>query len=142
LTIDSRGEDERGARLPELNKGGSMTTIQGFDLKAFKRAIEERDASTQIAMYTEDAEVTLVDRVSSPSAPRVLRGTEEIRGWLEDVCGRDMTHRVTNTVQDGDGVAFTEACRYPDGTAVLCAALLEVKDGRVSRQVGVQAWDE
>jgi ketosteroid isomerase-like protein len=119
-----------------------MTTIQGFDLNAFKQAIEERDASSQIAMYTEDAEVTLVDRVSSPSRPRVLRGKEEIRGWIEDVCGRDMTHRVTNTVQDDGGIAFTEACRYPDGTAVLCAALLEVKDGRVRRQVGVQAWDE
>jgi len=119
-----------------------MTTIQGFDLNTFKQAIEERDASTQIAMYTEHAEVTLVDRVSNPSTPRVLRGKEEIRGWIEDVCGRDMTHRVTNTVQGDDGVAYTEACRYPDGTAVLCAALLEVKDGLVTRQVGVQAWDE
>ncbi len=72
----------------------------------------------------------------------MLRGTQEIRGWLEDVCGRDMTHRITHTVQDDGGVAFTEACRYPDGTAVPCAALLEVRDGRVTRQVGIQAWDE
>jgi ketosteroid isomerase-like protein len=118
-----------------------MTTIQGFDLDTFKQAIEERDASTQLAMYAEDAEVTLVDRLAQPSAPRVLRGRDEIRGWLEDVCGRDMTHRITHTVQDDGGVAYTEACRYPDGTAVLCAALLEVDNGQVTRQVGVQAWD-
>jgi len=119
-----------------------MTTIQGFDLTTFKQAIEERDASTQLAMYSEDAEVTLVDRVASPSAPRVLHGKQEIRGWIEDICGRDMTHRVTHTVQDDGGLAYTEACRYPDGTAVLCAALLEVQDGLVTRQIGVQAWDE
>jgi ketosteroid isomerase-like protein len=119
-----------------------MTTIQRFDLSTFKQAIEERDASTQLAMYAADAEVTVVDRQSQPSTPRVLRGRDEIRGWIEDVCGRDMTHRVTHTVQGDGGVAFTEACRYPDGTAVLCAALLEVDNGLVTRQVGVQAWDE
>ena len=119
-----------------------MTTTQTFDLDTLKQAIEERDASVQLAMYAEDAEVTLVDRVSRPSAPRVLRGTEEIRAWIEDVCGRDMTHRVQHTVQDAGGAAFTEACHYPDGTGVVCATVLEVDDGLVTRQVGVQAWDE
>ena len=41
-----------------------------------------------------------------------------------------------------DAVAFTEACRYPDGTNVLCATVLELADGRIVRQVVVQAWDE
>ena len=119
-----------------------MTTIQKFDLSTFKRAIEERDASGQIAMYAPDAEVTLVDRVSRPSAPRVLKGRGEIQAWIEDVCGRDMTHRVQHTVQDEGGAAFTEACRYPDGTGVVCAAVLEIESGLVVRQIGVQAWDE
>ena len=119
-----------------------MTTTQTFDLSTFKQAIEERDASAQLAMYAEDAEVTLVDRLARPSAPRVLHGREEIRTWIEDVCGRDMTHRIERTVQDDRGVAYTEACRYPDGKGVLCAAVLEIDDGLVSRQVGVQAWDE
>jgi hypothetical protein len=118
------------------------TTTNTFDLSAYKQAIQERDASTQLAMYAEDAEVTLVDSVARPSSPRVIRGREEIRAWIEDVCGRDMTHRVQHSVQDDRGVAFTEACRYPDGTAVLCAAVLEIDGGLVVRQVGVQAWDE
>jgi hypothetical protein len=119
-----------------------MSTIHTFDLSTFKQAIEERDASAQLGMYAEDAEVTLVDRAAQPSAPRVLHGREEIRTWIEDVCGRDMTHRVQHTVQDEGGVAFTEACRYPDGTAVMCATVLEIDNGRVVRQIGVQAWDE
>jgi hypothetical protein len=119
-----------------------MITDAGFDLNVFKRAIEERDASAQLAAYADDAEVTILDRNSQPRAPRVLRGRAEIQAWIEDVCGRDMTHRLQHTVQDGRGVAYTEACRYPDGTGVVCAAVLEIEDGLVTRQLGVQAWDE
>jgi hypothetical protein len=119
-----------------------MTISRTFDLSALKRGIEERDASAQLAMYAEDAEVTLVDRVAQPSAPRVLHGRNEIQTWIEDVCGRDMTHRVQHTVNDGSGAAFTEACRYPDGTGVICATVLEIDNGLVARQIAVQAWDE
>ena len=119
-----------------------MSTTNAFDLDTFKRAIEERDASTQLEMYAEDAEVTLADRITQPGAPRVLRGRDEIRIWINDVCGRDMTHRVQRTVRDDAGAAFTEACRYPDGTNVLCATVLETDGGLIVRQVAVQAWDE
>jgi hypothetical protein len=119
-----------------------MSTTIVFDLDTFKRAIEERDASTQLAMYAEDAEVTLADRVTTPGSPRVLHGRDEIRTWIDDVCGRDMTHRVQQTVRDDAGAAFTEACRYPDGTNVLCATVLETTGGLITRQVGVQAWDD
>jgi hypothetical protein len=119
-----------------------MSTTTAFDLDTFTRALQERDASTQLKMYAEDAQVTLADRITQPSSPRVLRGAGEIQTWIEDVCARDMTHAVGHSVRDDNGVAFTEACSYPDGTNVLCATVLEIKDGLISRQVGVQAWDE
>jgi hypothetical protein len=53
-----------------------------------------------------------------------------------------MTHEVQTPVLGRDAVAFTEACRYPDGTNVLCATVLELAGGRIVRQVAVQAWDE
>lgn len=120
----------------------STTTTPAFDFDEFKRAIEERDSTSQLALYAPDAEVTLIDRIHTPAGPRVLRGREEIRTWLEDMCERDMTHRVDMQVVADRGVAFTEACRYADGTNVLCAAVLELRDDRIVRQVGVQAWDE
>jgi hypothetical protein len=119
-----------------------MSTTTTFDLATFTRAIEERDASTQLAMYADDASVTLADRNAQPGSPRVLQNKGEIATWVEDVCARDMTHKVGHTVSDETGVAFTEACRYPDGTNVLCATVLEIEDGLIARQVGVQAWDE
>jgi hypothetical protein len=120
----------------------STPTTTGFDLAALARAIEERDAAAQIAMYAPDAEVRLVDRVATPGKPRVLRGREEIAAWIEDVCGREMTHRVEQPLVGEGRAAFAEACRYPDGTNVLCTTILEVEDGRIARQVAVQAWDE
>ena len=53
-----------------------------------------------------------------------------------------MTHAVQHAVQDETGAAFTVACRYSDGTNVLCASVFELRDGAISRQTVVQAWDE
>ena len=56
-----------------------MSTITTFDLERFTRAAEERDASTQLAMYGPDATVTIADKVTQPGSPRVLRTREEIK---------------------------------------------------------------
>jgi hypothetical protein len=53
-----------------------------------------------------------------------------------------MTHRILHSVHDEHGAAFTNACRYPDGTNVLCATVLELVDGLIVGQTIVQAWDE
>lgn len=120
-----------------------MSTITtSFDLDAFTRAAEDRDASTQLSMYGPEATVTIVDKVAQPGSPRILRGHEEIGGWLEDMFGREMTHAVKRTVRDESGAAFTEACRYPDGTNVLCATVIALDGGLISDQTVVQVWDE
>ena len=117
-------------------------TTRGFDLGGLARAIEERDAAAQLELFADDAEVTLVDRANPPGSPLVLAGKDAIREWIDDVCSRDMSHHVDVQLVDGDRAAFTEACRYPDGSGVLCAAFIELREGRVVRMTGVQAWDE
>ena len=113
-----------------------------FDLARFCAAAEGRDVQTQLSMYAPGAVVTIADRVNQPGSPQILRGREEIEGWLSDVCGREMTHRVQHSVADASGAAFSEACRYPDGTNVMCATVLTLADGQISDQTVVQAWDE
>jgi ketosteroid isomerase-like protein len=120
----------------------SATTSATFDLDALKRAIEGRDAAAQVALYAPDAEVRLVDRVTTPGRPRVLRGRDEIAGWIEDLTGREMSHRVEREVSGDGRAAFAEACSYPDGTNVLCMTVLDVRDGLIASQVAIQAWDE
>jgi hypothetical protein len=119
-----------------------MSTTTAFDLDRFTRAAEERDAGTQLSMYGPEATVTLVDKVAQPGSPRVLRTRDEIKGWLEEIYGRDMTHAVQHTVHDGTGAAYTVACRYPDGSNVLCATVIKLDGGQISNQTVVQAWDE
>jgi hypothetical protein len=118
------------------------TTTTAFDLARFARAAEERDASTQLSMYAPGATVTIVDRNTQPAAPRVLRTHEEIGTWLQEMYGRDVSHSVAHTVSDATGAAYTQTCRYPDGTDVVCATVLELDGGAIHRQTLVQVWDE
>lgn len=113
-----------------------------FDLARFCAAAERRDAETQVAMYAPEAVITIADRVNQPRSPQVVRGREAIAAMLRDICSRDMTHHVQHSVADADGAAFSESCRYPDGTNVLSATVLKVADGQITDQTIVQAWDE
>jgi nuclear transport factor 2 (NTF2) superfamily protein len=113
-----------------------------LDFGTLRRAIEERDADTLAGFYADDAEIHTVNKNTTPSSPQVLRGKEEISEYLRDVCSREMTHRVENEVLGEERIAFIEACEYPDGTHVLGAETLELRDGKIVRQVNVEAWDE
>ena len=117
-------------------------TTGGLDFEVLRRAIEDRDAETLAGLYADDAEVITVNHNTTPSSPNVLRGKEEIGEYLRDVCSREMTHRVENEVVGEDRIAFQEACEYPDGTRVLGAQTLELRDGKIVRHVNVEAWDE
>jgi hypothetical protein len=119
-----------------------MSTITTFDLARFTRATEERDAATQLSMYGRDATVTIVDKITQPGSPRVLRTRQEITDWLQDTASRDLTHSVKQTVSDDAGAAYTLACRYPDGTNVLCATVIGLGGGQITDQTVVQVWDE
>lgn len=118
-----------------------MSKALGVDAATLRQAIEGRDAALYKSLYADDAEMSIVDRDSPPSRPRVLHNKGEIAAYLDDVCGRAMTHKLEQVLQSGNQMAFIEACQYPDGTRVLCSAMLELKGGKIKRQTGVQAWD-
>jgi hypothetical protein len=117
-------------------------TTTTFDLGQFVHAAEQRDAATQLSMYGPDATVTIVDKITQPGSPRVLRTHEEIKDWLEDVFGREMVHSVQHRVKDETGGAFTMACRYPDGTNVICATVIALGGEQIKDQTVLQVWDE
>jgi ketosteroid isomerase-like protein len=125
-----------------MNTTQMTSTSQSFDAEALRRGIEERDAATLLALYAEEAELRVVDSQDQPSHPKIIRGRAAIGEYFADVCGRDMTHTIERLVVGGDGAAFVQACQYPSGARVMCAAVLDLKDGLIIRQSGVQAWDE
>jgi ketosteroid isomerase-like protein len=113
-----------------------------IDFEVLRRAEEQRDLDAMLDLYADDAEARIVDRNTPPSSPHVLRGKGEIAEYLRDVFGREMSHSIENEVVGEDRVAFNVACEYPDGTRVLAAQNLDVRDGKIVRQVDVVAWDE
>jgi hypothetical protein len=113
----------------------------GVTAAGLKQAVENREAQTLIGFYADNATMQIIDRDHPPSKPMKLVGKTEIARYYEDVCGRAMTHRVDSAVGDANHLAFTQACAYPDGARVFCTAMLDLADGKIVRQVSVQAWD-
>jgi SnoaL-like domain len=126
----------------QMDTSHTTTTSRSFDSEALRRGIEERDATTLLGLYAPDAELQVVDQQHQPSHPLIIAGRAAIGEYFADVCGRDMTHKIERLVVGDSSAAFVQACRYPSGARVLCTAVLDLQDGLITRQAGVQAWDE
>ena len=113
----------------------------GFDTETLRRAIEGQNAQTLLSLYADDAELRIVDRNTQPSHPKVMQGREQISEMLNDVYSRDMTHKLEQCVTQGDQVAFTESCEYPDGVKVLASSMVALRNGKIVDQTLLQEWD-
>jgi ketosteroid isomerase-like protein len=118
------------------------TKINGVTGAAIKHAIEGRDGRALASFYADDAVVRVIDRNNPPSRPREVKGRTAIATFWDDICSRAMTHKVDTSITEGDQLAFTQACAYPDGAKVFCVAILDLKGGKIAHQTVVQAWDE
>jgi hypothetical protein len=118
-----------------------MTTTSTLDVGSLSRAIEARDAAGVSAHYAADATLTILDRDHPPSTPLVHTGSGDIGAYYRDICGRNLEHRVRDAVATADGLAYTQHCRYPDGTAVVCVTVATVHDGKIQTQTAIQVWD-
>jgi ketosteroid isomerase-like protein len=119
----------------------STITSPTFDAAALRRAFAEHDARALLALYADDATIERVDMAHPPSDPRILRGRNEIRADVEDVLSRDLTHEVDAVAVGPDAIGYVLRCTYADGVRVVCASTAQLRDGRIAREVCVQAWD-
>lgn len=118
-----------------MDKSSSVTVSD------LKRAIEGRNSRALSGFYTNDAVLRVIDRDNPPSKPNSIKGKKAISAFFNDVCGRDMTHKVLSGVADKKRIAFIQSCAYPDGKKVYCSTMIELKGGKIARQTVVQAWD-
>ena len=115
--------------------------METITISALRRAIEGRDGKTLAGFYADDAVMQIIDQNNPPSRPFEIKGHDAIANYFDDVCGRAMTHRVESGIAEGNRIAFTQACTYPDGNRVFCSATLELAGGKITRQISIQAWD-
>jgi ketosteroid isomerase-like protein len=119
----------------------STPTTHTFDAGALRRAFAERDVTALADLYTEDAVSERVDAQHPPGDPQILRGRDALVAEAASVLARDMTHEISDVAIGPDAVGYLLRCRYPDGSRVTCAAIGQLRDGRIAREVCVQAWD-
>jgi hypothetical protein len=113
----------------------------GLDFEALRHAIERCDLDLMLGFYTADAELSIVNVDTPQGSPFELSGKAEIAKYLRAVFGQGTSHRVEREVLDKNRVTFREACEYPDGSLVGVATTLELRDGKIVRQVDVVAMD-
>lgn len=116
--------------------GQSTSTID-----ALRKAVETRNSGGMKALYAADATLTVIDRDNPPSRPRTIVGVSAIGSYYDDVCGRDMTHKIEYGLHEGNQLAYLQGCRYPDGTCVMASSTAELGPKGIVRQTTVQAWD-
>ena len=111
----------------------------GLDFEALRHAIERCDLDLMLGFYAEDTELRIVNADSPQGLPFELRGKAEIAKHLRAVFGQKMPHRIEREAVGEEQVTFREACEYPDGSRVWVETTLELRDGKIIRQVDVVA---
>jgi len=114
---------------------------EGVDFEALRHAIEHCDLVAMLIFYAEDAQLSIVNADGPENPPFELCGKAEIAKHLRATFGQETSHRVEREVVGEDRVAFREACEYPDGGRVVIETMLEVRDGKIMRQVDVVGND-
>jgi ketosteroid isomerase-like protein len=119
-----------------------MTTITPstpFDVAALRRAPDSIAALE--AALAEDVEWVEIDQRTPPRTPSVTHGRATVIANIRAAHERGMVSRVSDGFAAGDRAALTVTCTYPTGEQVVCNVLADIRDGRIARWVGVQAWD-
>jgi hypothetical protein len=106
-----------------------------FDLAGFSRAIEERDAQYQLAVYADNAEVQIVDSSNGAEQLRRMHGKAAIRDWVEEMCAPDVTHHVVSPEASEAHVTLVEERLNQDGTKIRYSCTAEVVGGQITREI-------
>lgn len=118
-----------------------MSTSTALTIEALREAA--RVGGARIAEHvTDDVEFVEIDQKTPPAAPSVLRGRAALIEMAEDLERRGIRTEIQDGFLTDDRGAVSVACTYPDGKRVVEHALLTLRDGKIARWDGVQAWDE
>jgi hypothetical protein len=118
-----------------------MVTATKLDLDAIRKGQEDHDVEALMSTYASNAELSVIDANNPPGRPKTLRGKDEIAAFWNDILGRGLTHKVESLFAADDQAACRVVCEYPNGSRVVCSSISDLEDGKIAREVIVQAWD-
>ncbi len=116
-------------------------TSEPFDFGAFRDAFEQRDAARWVDFYADDAEWLELRHFDPPSAPNRIIGKQAIGDFLRHLCTIGLQPAISNEVIAEHRAAFRVDVTFPDGKRVVEHVIVEIEQGKIVRQVDVEAWD-
>ena len=114
---------------------------KGLDFETLRLAIERCDPDLVLGFYADDAQLSIVNAGALRGFPFELCGKAEIAKHLRAAFGPETSHRVEREVIGEELVTFRETCEYPDGSRIVVETTLDVRRGKIVRQVDVVARD-
>lgn len=112
-----------------------------FDFPAFKRAFEAKDADAWLAFFAPGAEWWEYRHDAPPRAPHMMIGLEAIRERLDYVAAADLALTISDAVVGEERAAIAFWVTLADGRRLIEHAILHLEDGKITRQIDVEAWD-
>jgi len=113
----------------------------GFDFAAFKDAFERKDAERWAKFYAEDAEWIEYKSSAPPRDPVRMVGRGRIAEFIASLEKSDIEITLADEVLGRERAAFSVDVTLPDGKRVFEHTIVHIEDGRIVRQVDVEAWD-
>jgi ketosteroid isomerase-like protein len=115
--------------------------VAEFDFWAFKDAFERKDAGRWPEFYAEDAQWIEYKHSAPPSDPVRMLGRKRIAQFISSLEGSDIEIVLSDEVLGRERAAFSVEVSLPDGKRVFEHTIVHIEDGRIARQVDVEAWD-
>jgi ketosteroid isomerase-like protein len=112
-----------------------------FDFSAFKRAFVAQDISAWSEFFDENAEWIEYRHTHPPRAPHRMAGRKQIADFLSRVKASNVLLAIEDEVIGSSRAAFRVWCTLADGRRIVEHVIIEFSEGKITRQVDVEAWD-
>lgn len=112
-----------------------------FDFAAFKRAFVTQDVARWASFFADNAEWIEYKHSHPPHSPRRMVGKAQIEAFLSQVKAGSIVLTIEDEVVGPTRAAFRVWCTLPNGKRIIEHVILHLADGKISRQVDVEAWD-
>jgi hypothetical protein len=114
---------------------------QNFDFAGFKKAFVTQDVPAWAGFFAEDGQWIEYKHAYPPRSPRRMAGRDEITTFLTAVKGSNIKLAIDDEVIGPTCAAFCVWCTLPDGKRIIEHVIIHYANGKITRQVDVEAWD-
>ena len=115
--------------------------LSAFDFAAYRDAVERLDAERWLAFYADDAEWLEYRHANPPRSPNVMRGEAAIGEFVRGIAAAGIGLAIEREVVDDCRAAYMLTATLGDGRIVIENVILDHRDGLITRQIDVEAWD-